>query len=105
MLLDGADFTGDLAAPLETAMTVDAGLGRPRFVASTTAQQFTTFNTRRCTVAHPTGRAQRPRNSVGITIIRRFFRVNQIFTTRRFDTSLFRNDGFTIVTCWQYVKQ
>lgn len=73
VFLDGANFTGDLATPFETAMAVDAGLGRSRFVASAAAQQFTTFNTRRRAIANPAGRAQRSGNAVGITIIRRFF--------------------------------
>lgn len=101
VFLDGTDLAGDLATPFETAMTVDAGLGRSRFVASAATQQFAAFDARWRTVADPAGRAQRSSDSVRITIVRRFFRIDQIFTTRRFDTSYFRNDGFTVVTCRQ----
>ena len=98
VLLDGANFTGDLATPFEPTVTIDACLGRPRFVASSAAEKFATLDSRRRAVAHPAGRTQWSGDSIRIAEIRRLFRINQILTTGRFDTGHFRNDRLTIVS-------
>ena len=58
VLLDGANFAGDLATPFEPAVAINARLGRPRFIAPTAAEQFATLDSRRRAVAHPAGCAQ-----------------------------------------------
>lgn len=98
VLLDGANFTGDLATPFEPTVTIDARLGRPRFVASSAAEKFATLDSRRRAVAHPAGRTQWSGDSIRIAEIRWLFRINQILTTGRFDTGHFRNDRLTVVS-------
>lgn len=97
VLFDRANLTGNLATPLETAMTVDTGLGRPRFVTAPTAEQFTALHSRRRAVTYSTSRAQGTRYSVRSTKVWRFFRINQVLSTRWFDAGHFRNDCFAIV--------
>lgn len=98
VLLDRANLTGDLATPFKSAMTVDAGLGRPRFVAPPAAEQLATLHSRRRAVTHTTRRTQGPSDSVRITKVWRFFRINQILSSRWLDGGHLRNDCLTVVS-------
>lgn len=98
MFLDGANFAGDFATPFEPTVTIDARLGRPRFVAPPAAEQLATLDSRWSAVAHPTGRTQRSGDSIRIAEIGRFLRVDQILATRRFDTRHFRNDRLAVIS-------
>ena len=97
VLLDGANLTGDFAAPLEAAVAVDARLGGARLVAASTAQQVATVDARRRAVALASRCTQRTRRLVRRAVIRRLFGVNQVLATRRLDARLFWYNRLAVV--------